>query len=301
VQDGGDDWKCSAQGCYSLASLSPTSCIPKDWWLVVLKSYFDGAQTANSDRVTLACVCGTVDQWIPVELAWNQVIADHKAPPLHTTDANALQKKFDRKEGWDNDRVNAYISACVDVLEDSLARPGKILVPTASGLLPNITKEGLNGITMTILVDDFRRAREVMPNFPNDIAELCASEVLGFVFRYGRRLGVEGYQLYFDRGEPFYGHVYDRWNGKKSKRQIEEMKKVNTVVPVDMSISPALQIADLFAWCINHQDNVRRQWHKRVGDLSWDSYILNYEHLVNPTPGALERTAAWKFPKRRRT
>lgn len=86
---------------------------PEDWWLVVLKGYFDGAQSANADRVTLASVSGTCGEWTPVERAWKQVIADHKAPPLHTTDAYALQKEF---KGWTNEKVNDYISACVDVL-----------------------------------------------------------------------------------------------------------------------------------------------------------------------------------------
>jgi hypothetical protein len=159
----------------------------RDWWLVVLKTYFDGAQTADADRVTLASVSGTCDEWSPVERAWKQVIADHKAPPLHTTNAYALQKEF---KGWTNEKVNAYISACVDVLKHSFAQPGKILVPTASGYLPNIVKTGLNGVTMTIPFDDFRRARDEVESFPNTISELCASETLGFVLRYGKRLGV---------------------------------------------------------------------------------------------------------------
>jgi hypothetical protein len=284
-----------------LASLSPTSFIPKDWWLVVLKSYFDGGQTADNDRVTLACACGTSEQWEPVESAWKRVIAEHKAPPLHTTDANALQKEFGTEKGWNNEKVDAYISACVDVIEGSLAEAGRILVPTTSGLLPNIAKLGLNVFTMTIPFDDFRRAREVKRNLPNSISELCASETLGFVFRWGRRIGVTGYQLYFDQNEPFHGHVCDRRNNKKPRKQIAEMGKVVHIGESDMKVSPALQIADLFAWCINHKDNVRRKWHERLGYLSWDSYILTYEYLINPTPGALERTAAWNLPKRRRT
>jgi hypothetical protein len=177
--------------------------MPKDWWSVVLKGYFDGGQTANNDRITLACACGTCEEWEPVESAWKQVIAEHNAPPLHTTNANALQKEFGREKGWNNKKVDAYISACVDVIEGSLAKAGRILVPTTSGLLPNIAKPGLNVFTMTIPFDDFRRAREIKRNLPNSIPELCASETLGFVFRWGRRIGVEEYQLYFDQNEPF--------------------------------------------------------------------------------------------------
>lgn len=268
---------------------------------MVLKGYFDGGQTANKDRITLACVCGTCEEWELVESAWKRVIAEHGGPPLHTTNANALQKEFSKEKGWDNKKVDAYISACVDVIEGSLAEPGKIIVLTASGLRPNIAKPGLNAFTMTIPLDDFRRAREVKQKLPNSISELCASETLGFVFRWGRRIGAEGYQLYFDQNEPFHGHVCDRKNGKKSRKQITEMEKVLHIGESDMRVSPALQIADLFAWCINHKDNARRKWHKRLNHLSWGSYVLTYEYLINPTPGALERTAAWNLPMRRPT
>jgi hypothetical protein len=298
----GDDWEFATQGCYSLRELSPTSFIPKDWWFVVLKGYFDGAQTADNDRVTLACACGTCEEWEPVESAWKQVIAKHEAPPLHTTDANALQKDFDEKKGWSNKKVDAYISDCVDVIEGSLAEAGRLVIPTLSGgLLPNIAKPGLNVLTMTIPFDDFRRAREVIRNMPNSVSELCASETLGFVFRWGRRLGVEGYLLYFDQGEPFFGHVDDRRKGKKSKKQIAEMEKVASLTKLNTRISPALQIADLCAWGVNHKDDARREWHKHLNRLSWESYDLTYEYLINPTPGALERTAAWNLPKRKRT
>ena len=228
---------------------------------MVLKGYFDGAQTADADRVTLASVSGTCDEWTPVERAWKQVIADHKAPPLHTTNAYALQKEF---KGWTNEKVNDYISACVDVLEGSLAQPGKILVPTASGYLPNIVKTGLNGITMTIPLDDFRRARDKVENFPNAISELCASETLGFVLRYGKRLGVEGYRLHFDRNEPFYGHVRDRWNSKKSRKQIPEIKKVVHVGESDMAASSDATV--LFSYT-THPSGTRAGTPTRISSL----------------------------------
>jgi len=277
------------------------SVIPEGWWLVVLKSFFDGAQTANNDRVTLACVCATGEQWNPVEEDWKRVVAENNSTPWHTTNAYALRKEFKQEKGWTNEKVNAYASACADALEGSLAQPGRILVPTPLGYLPNIVKAGLNGLTMTIPVQDFRRARDVVEDFPNSVAELCLSETLGFVLRYGKRLKVDGYMLYFDRNEPFYGHALERWNSKKYRKDVPEVTKVASITEAEMASTPALQIADLFAWCLNHKDNVRRDWHKRVNDLHWDSYILTYEYLINPTPGALKRTSAWGLPKRKKT
>lgn len=268
---------------------------------MVLKSYFDGGHSANRDRITLAMACGTCEEWDDAESNWRKVLSDHKAPFLHTTNAVCLQKEFSKDKGWNGDKVNAFISDCVNVIEHCLLEPGRVLISDQSGLVANIARPGLNVVTMTIPFDDFRRARKVNLKLPSSITELCASESLGFVFRYGRRIGIQKYQLYFDQGEPFYGHISDRHRNRKTRKDVGLLNNVVHLGQSDMRVSPALQIADLFAWCINHNDDVRREWHERLGRLPWDSAILDYKHLLNPTPGALERTAAWGLPKRKPT
>jgi hypothetical protein len=60
---------------------------------MVLKGYFDGGNQADSrqyDRITLATVCGTADQWKTPELEWREVLTAHKADFLHTTNAVSL-------------------------------------------------------------------------------------------------------------------------------------------------------------------------------------------------------------------
>ena len=169
---------------------------------MVLKTYFDGGQSANCDRITLATACGTCEEWESTESVWKKVLAEHKAPFLHTTDAVCLQKEFSKNKGWDNDRVDSFIYDCVDVVERCLLEPGRIVIPGQSGLLTNIAKAGLNVFTMTIPFDDFRRAREVKPKLPNSITELCASESIGFVFRYGKRLGISIKENHFTGTSP---------------------------------------------------------------------------------------------------
>jgi hypothetical protein len=64
---------------------------------VVLKSYFDGGNQADSsqyDRVTLATACGTSDQWDMFESAWNEVLQKHNASFLHTTEAVSCSMLF---------------------------------------------------------------------------------------------------------------------------------------------------------------------------------------------------------------
>jgi hypothetical protein len=262
---------------------------------VILKCYFDGGNEANSlryDRITLATTCGTDEQWTAFESEWNEVLARHKAPFLHTTDAVSLQQEFSAKNGWTRESVGAFIIDCVAVIENHLSIPGPF---------GNIAKPGLHIVTLTIPLDDYRRAKITDPKLPNSVTEICTSESLGFCFKWGRRIGAEEYHLYFDQGEPFYGHVYDRRHNRKSKKAITPMDKVIYLGEADMRVTPALQLADLFAWCINHNDAVTREWHGRLHSLPWDSLYLDYSLLLQPMPGALERTETWNLPKRRAT
>jgi hypothetical protein len=267
---------------------------------MVLKSYFDGGNQADSrqyDRITLATACGTREQWEGLESGWKNVLSAHNAPFLHTTNAIGLQKEFSKSKGWDNDKVDRFIYDCVETIEKHVAVPGKIIIPRSE--FRNLVKSGLYVVTMTIPLDDYQRARKINSDLPSSVTEICASETLGLCFKWGRHVGAKWYELYFDQGEPFYGHIYDRRQNKKSRKAITLMDKVIHLGESDMRVVPALQVADLFAWCINHNDAVHRRWHEKLHSLSWDNFDLDYDHLLKPTPGALERTARWNLPKRK--
>ena len=267
---------------------------------MVLKGYFDGAKTPDKSRITLAAALGTCDQWTPAESAWEEVRRIHNAPPLHTTDAIGLHKDFSAKNGWNNDRVDDFISACIDVIEQHIVIPSSLLVPDSSGrgLQKGISRNGLNIFTFTIPVGDYKKARKIVSGLPANCTEICMTETLGLVFRWGRRLGAEYYELFFDQNEPFYGHFCDRRYNRKPRKEIAPMEKVVHSGQLNSKVSPALQMADLFAWCTNHINDVRRDWHRRLNYLPWDSLILDEKLLLKPIPGALERAEAWNLPKR---
>lgn len=253
----------------------------------MLRCYFDGGNDATSgqqDRITLATVCAMDEQCSALAVLWNEVLRAHGAEFLHTTNAATLNEEFAKEKGWDEELVDRFISDCVGLIEQHHA--------TAE-------KPGINAVTLTIPLNDYRRARQAA-KLPNSVYEICATESLSFCFKLGKYIGAESYELYFDRGEPFYGHVCDRRNNRKPRRDIPLMEKVTRLDELNMRTVPALQIADLFAWCINHNEAAFRSWHKRLNDLrSWWSPILDYEHLVEPTLSALERIAAWNLPARR--
>jgi len=69
----------------------------KDSIPTLLKSYFDGANKADSTQykvVTLASISGTKYDWAPFEREWRQTLKRHKAPCLHLTDAISFYNYF---------------------------------------------------------------------------------------------------------------------------------------------------------------------------------------------------------------
>jgi hypothetical protein len=233
--------------------------------------------------------CGTPEQWKSFNAGWNDLLEHYPAPPLHTTYAATLNGDFCRQDGWNHDRVDDFILNAVGVIAKHIAIP-----------LPDVPGKYVSGLhitTLTIFLDDYRRAREVVP-LPNSINEILTSETLGFCFRWGRTIGVEQFHLHFDQGEPFRGHAIDRANSAQAKIDAPYLAKMTVLPAADARLTPALQMADLFAWCISHNDNTTRWWHRVLNDLPWDSKYLDYGYLVNPTPGALEKTLGWNLTRR---
>ena len=93
---------------------------------MVLKSYFDGSNQADSsqyDRISIATVCGTGKQWKRFDAEWKKVLYRHRADYLHTTDAVSLQNDFTTEKGWNKTRVDSFIGACVGVIEKQITIP----------------------------------------------------------------------------------------------------------------------------------------------------------------------------------
>jgi hypothetical protein len=276
----------------SLSELSPLNPPPEDHLLVVLKSYFDGSNQADSseyDRISIAAVSGTGKQWKRFDTDWKKVLYKHRVKYLHATDAVSLRNEFTKEKGWTDRRVDSFIGDCVKVIERHMAIP--------DGVIGRRPKDGLYPVTVTILFNDWVRAVKTIPELPNTIEELCATESLGFVLRWGKHIGAKKYELHFDRGEPFYGHIHTRWTHPKAQKDIQTMKDV---ISVDEAISmyvPALQMADLFAWCINRIKHETREWHIRLHHLPWRAPLLDYEHLIKPSRWVLDYIASWKLPR----
>ena len=261
---------------------------------MVLISYFDGANHADLSKcnhIVLASVSGDSEQWDAFGSDWNEVLDRYGVPYLHVTDAVTLNEPYSVDKGWSNHRVDDLILDCVRVLRRHAARPS---------LIDGEFRPGLRAVTMTMFVEDYKNARQANNLLPNSIYELCTSELLGFVFRWGRRVSAENHHLCFDRGEPYRGHALDRVKVERVKTTCPIFNHVVVDAEADMRLTPALQLADLFAWCVSHNDMAdKRLWHRALDYLeSWESVYMNEKYFANPIPGALKKTADWRLPKR---
>jgi len=269
---------------------------------VVLRSFFDGANEADStkyDVISLASVFGVLDQWRPFEHEWKSVLKAHNAPWLHTTDAVSLKGPFSEREGWNKGKRDAFLSDCASVAENHLVHPITLRDPAGKpGLVPRV---------ITIPLKDYLRAREANPEVPKDVTVLCATQSVAHIVKQGEIIGIDFHHLVFDQNEPFMGHVLDRQTNRKARKHLEStgfgFDKIVSVTSADMRRVPALQLADLFAWCYSHADTLpHHKWQNRIlSHRKWVDDRFSYQALIKVIPGVADRVKSWGLPPRRPT
>lgn len=270
----------------SLSSLCPVNFrLPGERLFVVLKAYFDGSNKADSityDCLTLAAILGDENQWKGLEQEWKAVLDEHEAPWLHTTDAVAMNTPYSRDEGWTDTSRDAFISDCVRAVSHHIQHG---------------YHEGLKVYTVTIPLKDYVRAREDNPDVPKSASDICAVQAINQIFRWG---GSEVmYVCTFDQGEDFRGHICDREKSQKAKKRFPTYSRLTTL-SADMRLVPALQCADLFAWCRSHEGLEQRFcWQKEMEMLHWHDETTDYKRLMQPIKEMVDITRSFNLPKRK--
>jgi hypothetical protein len=284
----------------SLNDLLATNALLGDGHLLVaLKCYFDGSNEADStqyDVVSLAGVSGTSEEWARFEADWNENLNKHKAAYLHTTDAATFSKDFSRNRGWDARRRDQFLDDCSIIADSHIARPIDGDDPGRMGLYPFV---------VTVVLKDYLRARKDHPDVPPTAEEILVTQVLHGCLKWDiDYIGSNTWHLFFDQNEPYRGHVCDRQNKREMLRKFPLMKKVVENAEADMRHVPALQLADLFAWCVSQKNRKRPfNWQDKVLSLDrghmWE--WLDYAALTHPIPGMTDLMKSWKLPKRKPT
>jgi hypothetical protein len=151
----------------------------------VLKSYFDGGNEADRsqyEHLTLGGICGTEAEWIRFDKAWRRVLTKHHTRWLHTTDAVGRKNIY---SGWTVPTVDAFIDDCVTVIEQHTAI--------------SRVRRGLRPITATIILKDFQRALDKVPNLGTP-ENTCVISCVDTAFAFGTYIGCKKFQLFFDQG-----------------------------------------------------------------------------------------------------
>jgi hypothetical protein len=278
----------------SLSEISVLNWIPKGHTFVVLESYFDGGNKADSveyDVLTLAAISGNVNQLRRFERAWKKNLVRHRCDYIHTTDLVSLQNYFDRDKGWNESKRDALLLDCVKIAGKHFARPITQNDPTGRlGLFPH---------TITVDLKAFVRARSENSDVARTADEICAVQSLDACMEWGSLMETTSFELVFDQGEPFYGHVHDRIVSKRARRDLPFLERIVDHTQSPSCRFPALQLADLLAWCVNHKEAERPfKWQKRLLANPRVEEFAGYPELVKPLAKHVSLTRSWKLPKR---
>jgi len=268
-----------------------------------LRSYFDGGNQCDSTQyevATLAAISGTPSQWRNFERDWKKNLRKHRVKWLHTTDAVALSDIYSKDKGWNEQKRDAFLRDCVRVAERHTAKRKR--------LPDNPGRMGLFPVTITVHLADFVRLRKDRPEEGAKTApEALVTQAISRVMEWGEKHHnppVTAYHLFFDRNEPYRGYIHDRWVSKKARRALPLLNKVVEVGEVlDMRITPALQLADLYAWCRSQKGKPPDfKWKRKLLKMDRIGEVLTYEAMVNSLiPGVTKIVESWNLPRKKPT
>jgi hypothetical protein len=273
----------------------PTNGPNLEGLFVILKSYFDGGNQADSreyDVISLAVGSGSSDEWTPFERDWREMLIRHHAGYLHTTDAVARVNQY---AGWTEDKADSFLRDCARIVEKHFIRLNTEYGPGQFGLYCFV---------VSINLQDFVKHCEANPEASKNANEGCFRQAIGDVLLWSQdqAAACEEIHCFFDQGEPFYGYLVNLMNSKQAKKDAWLLNKITSRTEANSRQVPALQFADLFAWVESHRDEPwNPDWKKRILRLPyWRERIdVNNLHDVNLAHRAAWNT--WNIPKRAAT
>jgi hypothetical protein len=258
---------------------------------VVLKSYFDGGNQADSrqyDVVSLASVSGTFEEWRPFEKDWKHVLRKHKVDYLHTTDAVSRQGIY---EGWSEDQADRLLSDCSRVARKHCARATIDDVPG---------KFALFVFVVSIDLKDFVQEAKRDPKSCQNANEELMRQTLGETVLWSLdQAACDQCHYFFDQGEPFYGHLCQLLQNKEAMKTAHLMKKITFRTEADMRLVPALQLADLYAWAqCNRNDPWNPVWKEKLLRSHFRWQWIDKTNIRDVDTREQAEWLRWKLPKR---
>jgi len=206
------------------------------------QAYYDGSGNNVAAAVSLAGAAHFEMAWSDFDADWAKTLRKHGAECFHMCDAIALQKKFDRRKGWDEKKVNELITDLVAVMSEHRNR-------------------GLQFRGCTILCKDYEAAKrqyKTLRPLPAIAVNFCIG---GLAVPSGHDL-----LLCFDKNEEFMKQIYRVWRHLKAKPKGRTgwVAQTRNIFNVNRGYC-GIQAADFVAWSLNREHTHRGYEHWTMG------------------------------------
>jgi hypothetical protein len=214
---------------------------------------------------------------------------------LHTVDAvtgNGVYK------GWGREKTTDFLSDSVGIAIKHLIKKKNLKIGFPG-------KYGLYGCITTVNIKDFIEHAQNYPEAPQNANELLLRQTLALLLPWSQRGAdppCDECHCIFDQGEPFYGHLDDIITRKKALQDAPLLAHITSRTKANMRRTPALQLADLLAWCESHKlDTNKPQWHESILGSDVQREWYDRTNLGNNAPDQQKVFRSWKVNRRRPT
>jgi hypothetical protein len=193
--------------------------------LMTVKVYFDGSGKSddpNVDCVALAGYVATEEVWEDFEQSFAAFRREYKIDYFHSADLEA--------------REGAYQNLSIE--ETAVARAGLMV------LLREYGKRDFSAVMYSVSMTGYRQVKRKLPS----AEAICGSGALDDLCQtvpWEHEL-----QVFYDRGECFFPRLQNMWRNPRRRAADPRLDRINVFGVVDdWRKYPAIQAADLLAWC----------------------------------------------------
>jgi hypothetical protein len=226
--------------------------------LAAYPAYYDGSGKDDTRAISLSGVAAAEPEWASFDSAWKYALDAHGAQCFHMSDAINLRKRFARKNGWNEHKVDALIRDLVKIMSGYRNR-------------------GFQFRSCTVIRDDYARAKSEHPTL-RPLHSICVNYCVGGLAVPRDHEVI----LYFDRNEAFLHKVNRVWEHLKNKPLSRPpwVDQARNIMKVDSGYY-AIQAADCLSWSVNREQTHRdyQQWAISAKMLSeWKLY--DYDAII---------------------
>jgi len=261
------------------------------WWFSRAILTAETKATVANMTFCLLLRSGTMGEWRPFEKEWNNTLRKHKAKYLHTTDLMAFQDIY---SGWNKPQRDLFLRDCAKVACKHSARAD-------FGGIPG--KFGLYCYVVTFVLKDFVEWAKANPGVPNNVDEACMRQSVTRIMNWSiDQADCDHCHFFFDQGEPFLGHLYQWMQNKAALRDAPYLEKISFKTEADAALTPALQLADLYAWAQSHKLIARPPiWQTKLLRSHFEWQWFDKSNLNDVDASVQDMWRSWNLPKRATT